>query len=306
MVATPDSLGERWANTAEFLAVAESLGDPAMRFHAYYFRARSAMEMADIGEFDRCLDMAELLAVELGQPTLQWVNSMQRVGRVLLAGRLAEAERLSHEALELGQISGQPDSLIFFSVQCFQIRFEQGRLGELETSFAEVADRNPGLPTVEAMLSVLYAELDRDVEASLIVDRFTASSFERLPRDVTMLRTMTSLALVASHLRDATRAEALHALLAPYADQIDTVAGLVAGTVAHYLGLLATTLGRFDEAEDRFTSATATHARIGAPTWLARTRLEWARMLIDRRADGDADRDASPAGANDCSGAGSR
>jgi hypothetical protein len=39
-----------------------------------------------------------------------------------------------------------------------------------------------------------------------------------------------------------------------------------------------------------FAAAAATHERIGALTWLARTRLEWARMLLARRGAGDADR----------------
>jgi class 3 adenylate cyclase len=54
--------------------------------------------------------------------------------------------------------------------------------------------------------------------------------------------------------------------------------------------LLATTLERYDEAGRHFAAAEAGHAHVGAPTWLARTRLEWARMLLCRRADGDAER----------------
>jgi hypothetical protein len=57
--------------------------------------------------------------------------------------------------------------------------------------------------------------------------------------------------------------------------------------VAHHLGLLASTLGRYDEADRRFGDAAAIHVRIGAPHWLARTRLEWARMLLTRRQPGD-------------------
>ncbi|MGH8972578.1 MAG: hypothetical protein ACRD0C_05180 [Acidimicrobiia bacterium] len=62
--------------------------------------------------------------------------------------------------------------------------------------------------------------------------------------------------------------------------------GTASGSVAHYLGVLATTTGDFDEAAARFAAA-AVHERIGAPTWLARTRLEWARMLLTRRRSGD-------------------
>ena len=60
-------------------------------------------------------------------------------------------------------------------------------------------------------------------------------------------------------------------------------------SVSHYLGMLATTLGRFEDAARHFATAAARHETIGAPTWLARTRLEWARMLLSRRQVGDVD-----------------
>lgn len=83
----------------------------------------------------------------------------------------------------------------------------------------------------------------------------------------------------------------LYPQLAPYAGLFPTAAlGTPALVVAHSLGLLATTLGRFDEAEAHFAAAEVVHQSIGAPTWLARTRLEWARMLLARRQPGDAER----------------
>jgi uncharacterized protein HemY len=63
--------------------------------------------------------------------------------------------------------------------------------------------------------------------------------------------------------------------------------GGVSGNVAFYLGLLATTVGDWAEAEARFAAAEATHERIEAPNWLARTRLEWGRMLLARSEPGD-------------------
>ena len=54
--------------------------------------------------------------------------------------------------------------------------------------------------------------------------------------------------------------------------------------------LLSTTVGDWQEGEARFGAAAATHDRIGAAAWLARTRLEWARMLLTRAEPGDGDR----------------
>jgi hypothetical protein len=59
------------------------------------------------------------------------------------------------------------------------------------------------------------------------------------------------------------------------------------GCTDHYLGMLAVTTGRDADAEEHFRAAAATHERIQAPIWLARTRLEWARMLLGRSKVGD-------------------
>jgi hypothetical protein len=62
------------------------------------------------------------------------------------------------------------------------------------------------------------------------------------------------------------------------------------GPLAYDLGLLATTLGRHDDADAHFAEAVATYARIGVRGGLADTYLEWARMLLIRRGTGDAER----------------
>lgn len=81
----------------------------------------------------------------------------------------------------------------------------------------------------------------------------------------------------------------MRSLLEPYANQLVVVAqgGAVSGSVAHYLGLLAATTADWNDAEAHFAAASATYERIDAPTCLARTRLEWARMLLARNAPGD-------------------
>ena len=109
--------------------------------------------------------------------------------------------------------------------------------------------------------------------------------------DAVWLRCLTDCAAVCAQLGEAPRAAALYRLPTPYPDQLPVfVVGTAGGSVLHYLGLLATTMGRFDDAQARFAASTATHQRIQAPTWLARTRLEWARMLLTRRQPGDAER----------------
>jgi len=62
------------------------------------------------------------------------------------------------------------------------------------------------------------------------------------------------------------------------------------GAVSRYLGILASALGRFDDAVCHFEHALALNARMGARPWLAHTRHDYARMLLARGEAADRER----------------
>ena len=138
-------------------------------------------------------------------------------------------------------------------------------------------------------MALLLCELDRPDEAIEHYELLAVDNFTGLPRDPPGSLAMPMCAAVCAYLGDRARAPVLFHLLEPYAGQLVFTAGGSLGAVAHYLAILASTSGDFDEAERRFVDAAATHERIGAPNWLARTRLEWARMLVNRDRPGDAE-----------------
>jgi hypothetical protein len=78
----------------------------------------------------------------------------------------------------------------------------------------------------------------------------------------------------------------------PYAGQIQigAFAGWIGGSVSLYLAMLAATVGDYTQAEAEFAVAAAIHDRVRAPIWLARTQLEWARMLFARAEPKDLER----------------
>jgi hypothetical protein len=98
------------------------------------------------------------------------------------------------------------------------------------------------------------------------------------------------LSQVCVFLGDVRRAAILYTLLHPYAGR-NVVSGrslkACYGPVSHYLGLLATLLARWDEAEPHFNDALALSAKMGARPWAAHTQHDYARMLLARRHPGD-------------------
>jgi class 3 adenylate cyclase/tetratricopeptide (TPR) repeat protein len=319
-IAAPDNVAERLANSEELLALAGVLGDPVVESRALALRVRAAMEVADIAEAVRCLEANEALVSELGQPALAWPPMMQRAGLHFLRGDLDAAEAGFHAAYQQGVASGQPDAAGYLWAQLLSLRFEAGRVSELEDMIGQLTavvgdpvrmfgeeipagERRGGEVRVvvdqlaqravvaKGWLASLHADSGRLDQARPIFDELAALGFPA-PSDFLWLRFATGMASLCAELGDERRAPVLHRLLEPYAERLVTVAqgSVVSGSVSHYLGLLDTLTGAYGEAESRFAAAAATHAHIGAPAWLARTRLEWARMLLARAGAGDAQR----------------
>ena len=86
----------------------------------------------------------------------------------------------------------------------------------------------------------------------------------------------------------AAAAERVYALLLPYAE-LYAEAPLEAtfGAVARGLGVLATELRRFDEAEGHFNSALEIELRMGGRPWHAHAQHDLASMLLRRGTAGD-------------------
>src|SRR4029434_3881584 len=95
---------------------------------------------------------------------------------------------------------------------------------------------------------------------------------------------ITYLAEVCTFLQDIARAATLYHLLLPYAGRNVIVGGSVAcyGAASRYLGMLAATMARWDEAEQHFQAALAMNTRTGARPWLAHAQHDYAIMLLAR------------------------
>ncbi len=100
--------------------------------------------------------------------------------------------------------------------------------------------------------------------------------------------TMHLLSEACAALRDGGAAEVLYPRLEPLCDQVSMSAGVRCdGSLGHAAGLLATCLGRWDEAERHFEHALAVNDRIGAKAAKIGTLRAWATMLLERDAPED-------------------
>jgi tetratricopeptide (TPR) repeat protein len=141
-------------------------------------------------------------------------------------------------------------------------------------------------------LAWLYAEDGCHTEASSLIEELAAHNFTDLPRDNYWLVSLALLAEACWILDETRHAELLYELLRPYERQhvLPGPHAVYHGSLAHYLGLLATSVGRWNEATAHFEDALAAHARIAAAPFGARTQYAYADMLIRRGEGGDQER----------------
>jgi len=173
------------------------------------------------------------------------------------------------------------------------VREQQGRLDEAERAMRAIVAAYPGLePQFGCALAYVWAELGGEADARRVLEARAADGFASLRRDQNWLSAAGALAEVCLVLDDGERAAMLYELLRPYPDWANVRASGMAvfGSVPHFLGLLATTLGRWEAATRHFEATLALHARLRARPWLARTQRAYAEMLLRRGRAADAPR----------------
>ena len=215
---------------------------------------------------------------------------MQYTISALFQGDFAEAERLAEQALRSGQ-ARRWDAECSYRLTLFVLRYEQGRLDEVEDLLREAADTYRGYRSFRCFIPLLDCELGREDAARARARR--ARTRTTLPRCRATASGCSASRCSPRSRRacdDRDRAAVLYRLLSPYARVNALAAGEVAlGPVARYLGILAATTGRRDEAAAHFEDAIAITARVGARPLLAHAQYDYARML------GDGDRRGRPA-----------
>ncbi len=291
----PGDPGERLAITAEARAIADVLPDRQPSFEITRWRILDLEERGEMTAANLELQAYARAAAETRLPTYRWHSTLLRGMRALLAGNFEDAVRLAAEALawkQDGYVSRAGQS---YAIQMFIVHRELGGLEVLEEPFTALAREYATLPVWRCGLALLHFEIGREEAARAGLERLARTGFDDLPRDGNFVPALVLTAELIHLLDDPRHAETLYPLLAPLADRNVTVgpsAGCY-GSAARYAGLLAATVGRRADAARHFDDALAMNARVGARTLLAYTQLDYARLLLARRADSDRERAAA-------------
>ncbi|MBA2460865.1 MAG: AAA family ATPase [Actinobacteria bacterium] len=277
---SPENLDERLDLSFELVSTATEAADKERALQAHHYRALALLEAGDIPGVYAELDAKAKLAEDLRQPAQRWYLASVRATLATFQGRFEEAEELIPQAFALGERAQGSIASIYRVIHLHALRDAQGRLDEHEEPVRRAVADFPTYVVLRCILAHLYGELQREREASALLEALAADDFAALPMNEEWLFGMSLLADVAAAVGNEGQVAAMYEVLLPYAD-LNAVSApdSCRGSVSRNLGSLAARLGRRDAAMHHFDDALAMNARADARPWVAQTQYDYARML---------------------------
>ena len=161
----PENVEERLEVAAELRRIAAEVGDLELELEGAGWTVVDLLELGDVDGADVQIEAAATLASVVQRPLYLWWTSLFRCTRAQLAGEFDEAERLANETLAIGQREHAENALHYYAMAMFNIRREQGRLGEVEEAVARFIEMYPAIPAWRCTQALLHVELGRLDEA---------------------------------------------------------------------------------------------------------------------------------------------
>jgi DNA-binding SARP family transcriptional activator len=279
----PATIEGRLERADELIALGLRTGNLEEAFAGHDYRLNTFITLADRAGIDVCTAALAELADTLRQPAQRWSVSTSRTMMALLEGRFADAEELIEETRVLGERAYSWNADVSHRVQLFVLRRAQGRLQDVERLIGEAVHRYPALHRFTCMLAHVHSELGHRRAAQEAFDAATAPDLRREYVDEEWLFATNTLPDVCAYLGDERAAAALYELLLPY-EHLYAEAPVEGtfGAIARGLGVLATQLARFDDAERHFTDAIEIERGMRAAPWVAHAQHGLGELLLAR------------------------
>lgn len=245
------------------------------------------LALGDLAGFREGTADVERIGTELKSRYFLTLASLWGTCRALMEGRFADGEILLKKT---GALAGDDRNFRNgLAAQVFYLSFEQGRLDHMEPLVSEVCRNTPGLIAFRAALALTFLEVGQHERARSVFEELAGDGFAHVPRDLVWPGCVALLSEVCAGLGDAHHADVLYRLFAEHSGLLVVTAnGLhCPGAADRYLAMLAATAGRAERAEPHFRAALELEEGIGALPLAARTRLWYARMLLERDDGGD-------------------
>jgi DNA-binding winged helix-turn-helix (wHTH) protein/tetratricopeptide (TPR) repeat protein len=288
----PEYLCERLEIANEIGSLGGPARDPTLGFMHRLLRITDLLEDGNIAAVDQEANLYAQEAASTQLPYFSWYTSLFKAMRARMGGRFDEARHFADEFYAVGQRVGDENSAQSYA--CHQVLqfWEDARPADAIHLIRAFIERFPSVRGWRSVLAAFCHENRQQDAARREFEELASRGFENVPRNEVWNITIATLAMVCAWLNDQERAQTLYELLLPGTEHYVVVGFGVAllGSVSQYLGMLAATMERWEEASRHFEHAVEQNLRVGALPWVAHTRYEHARALSLRTGSSHRDR----------------
>jgi tetratricopeptide (TPR) repeat protein len=239
------------------------------------WRIADLSELGRFSEADREIARYAKDAEQVKHPIeLSWVARWKSM-RSAMAGRIEEALALATEARELGRRAGDRNASPFYWEQRQVLSAAIGAKEDMVERSERVVEHNPDLVLARLRLARAYCAAGLDARARDIITELDTDGFSRMPDNHTRFAAIVAGAVACSHLRAASAARKLRAILSPDAERILTfgTAAVCYGPAHHFLGMLSAAAGSPEQAIAHFERASLQAQALDAPLWAIQAQL---------------------------------
>jgi hypothetical protein len=246
-------------------------------------RFNLALTMNEMGQLDdaglqvlRCQQLADRLGGSGAKAQLAWFQAQLELARCNYDAAMA----LGREAEELYRRTRNHDVELISLVLEVSLIADRGGFAAFVDRFVDAVDQSPAYGASAALIMAWLAsengwpDMARDLVAS-------GGPIGELPDDYMTVGTGCAALQLLCDLGRVDEVARLVPRLTPYAGRWAALGSgpAVLGLVDLSLARGAESLGRLDEARERYAAAVAGHERMRTPAWLARSLIHQARFL---------------------------
>jgi eukaryotic-like serine/threonine-protein kinase len=286
----PSHAAERLKIATRVLELARKARSRPLELDALYFLARANFELGNIAPAGERGAAADALAQTMRHPGAHFRSGIRQVLIETVSGAFGDAERHAREFLERDGARNLTANTTFSA----QMAMIASLRDDHDAAIRYIEDPSIA-PTVQWRSHAAareHARAGRLAVARESFERAAANRFAGIENDHMQLGSLMHLAEVCADLGDVERAGELHSRMLPFAGMIAApfIATACQGAVSRGLGVLASTLHRWDEAESHFIQARALEESFGAAPLIAHTLQRHGALLLAHGRSGDQDR----------------
>ncbi len=271
----------------ELDALLPGVSDPRLDGYAAVWGVWTSLESADRLAVGDSLAAARRASAKSPEPALAWLLLQLEAIVARIDGEIFASEEYALAALEHADTAGLLDGFLYYATQTVGTRIAEGRLGELVEMIEGSIAANPSVDgALRIILALALVERGDHDAASALLDEALADDFGIVPDTHSWGMILDMAAQAANRVGRKDVAARIQDLFEPLPEVMLVTGPQCSVHTLTTRGILASTLGHHDEADDSFRRASEILESF-APIPYARNLYEHGRALLDLGDPGD-------------------